>query len=119
MATLRSSVLRDLYKESTAELDENDKALKKLQSEIDALKTNTDRFRDIPAELHAIYPQLHDVVVSEGTEWDADTHANDDHTVVLNVRVRSRLPNSDKKRIEDWLITRTGAAHVRLVVEVR
>ena len=117
VANLRSSVLRDLYKESRAELSEKDKALNKLQSDVDALKSAPDRFRSVPAELHAIYPQLDDVVVSEGTEWDTDKGVHDDRTVVLNVRAKRRLRESDRKRIESWLLARTGAAHVRVVVE--
>jgi uncharacterized hydrophobic protein (TIGR00271 family) len=113
--TLRSGVLRDLYKESRAELDEKDKALNKLQSDVAALKTDREYLRSIAAELTAIYPQLYDVVASEGT----DTGIHDDQVVVLTARAKRPLGDADQRRIEKWLAARTGAAHVRLVVEVR
>lgn len=115
VATLRAGVLRDLYNQSRAELDEKDQALNKLQSDVDAVKTGRDRLQIVGAELTALYPQFYDVVVSEGT--DAGVH--DDHVIVINVRTKRRLRHSDQQRIEKWLAARTGAAHVRLVVEVR
>lgn len=119
VATLRSSVLSDLYKASQQELNAKNKELQKLQRELDGLRSASERFKGIPAELHALYPQLDDVIVSEGAEWDANKGFHDEHTVVVNVREKHPLPISDRNRIENWLITRTGAAQVRLVVQVR
>jgi uncharacterized hydrophobic protein (TIGR00271 family) len=119
VATLRSSVLRDLYEASKAELEEKDKALRQLQSEVDTLKLSGNRLKDIPAELTAIYPQLHDVVVAEGMEQGVGPGTPEDRVVVLTARARHRLRAADQDRIEKWLIARTGAAHVRVVVDTR
>jgi uncharacterized hydrophobic protein (TIGR00271 family) len=119
LTTLRSSVLRDLYTQSRAELDRKDAALAKLQIDVDALKTHPDPLRNIPAELQALYPQLLDVLVSEGANRDGDGGASEVNTVILNVRVAHRMPDGERRRIEDWLRTRTGAPKVRLIVEVR
>jgi uncharacterized hydrophobic protein (TIGR00271 family) len=116
VATLRSSILSDLYKASRAELDEKTKALSKLQSEFDSLKDGSNRLKDIPAELTAIYPQLRDVVVAEGMEPAIRSGLQDERVIVLSARTKHRLPASDLQRIEKWLTARTGVVHVRVVV---
>jgi uncharacterized hydrophobic protein (TIGR00271 family) len=118
VATLRSGVVRDSYEASNALLNEQGKALDKLQSEVDTLKGNGSRLRDIPAELTAIYPQLQDVVLAEGMEQGASTGAPDERVVVLTGQTKHRLRAADQERIERWLAARTGTARVRVRVVI-
>jgi len=119
VASLRSGVVRDLYEASNAVLREQGKVLNKLQSEVESLRGNDSRLRDIPAEVTAIYPQLHDVVLTEGTEKGRSPGAPDERVVVLTARVKHRLRAADQERLEKWLTARTGTARVRVVVDPR
>jgi len=119
IATLSSSVLRDLYASSRAELAEKDQALSMLQTHLNTIKGSGDRLKDIAAELTALYPQLRDVVVTEGLERPSSKDEQDERVIVLTARAKRRLPTPDQQRIEKWLTARTGAAHVRVVVDAR
>jgi hypothetical protein len=111
--------LRDLYASSRAELAEKDKALSMLQTHLNTIKGSGGRLKDIAAELTALYPQLRDVVVTEGLERPSSKDEQDERVIVLTARAKHRLPTSDQHRIEKWLTARTGAAHVRVVVDAR
>jgi uncharacterized hydrophobic protein (TIGR00271 family) len=119
VATLRSGVVRDLYVASNAVLNEQGEALKKLQSEVDTIKDNGSRLRGVPAELTAIYPQLHDVVLTEGMEEGAIRGAPNDRVVVLNARAKHRMRAADQEKIKRWLTARTGTTRVRVVVDAQ
>jgi len=115
--TLRSGVLSDLYKETQAALQARDQAPRKVEGERDALQGDLERFKDIPAELHALYPQVNDVLISRGAAWDSANGILQSDVLVLNVRSISGLRSADRRRIEQWLTMRSGTVHVRVIVE--
>ncbi|MGD9842910.1 MAG: TIGR00341 family protein [Steroidobacteraceae bacterium] len=117
VATLKSSLLSDLYKESQATLAEKERALDTLQMEINGLKANADRFKDIPMELHALYPQINDVLIAEAPSWNAESGQSKQNTVVMNIKSAKRLANADRKKLEEWLRARVKSDTVRLVIE--
>jgi hypothetical protein len=117
VTTLRSGVLSDLYKETQAALQAKEQALRRVEGERDALKGDLERFKDIPAELRALYPQVGDVLISRGAEWDSAKGILQSDVVVLNVRSKGGLRSADRRRIEQWLTMRSGTVHVRVVVE--
>jgi Domain of unknown function (DUF389) len=118
VATLKSSLLGDLYKDSQAALAEKEKELRALQMEIDGLKASAGRFKDIPTELHALYPQIDSVLLAEAPDWNAEHGLSEQNTVVMNIKSAKRLADGDLKKLEDWLRTRVKTDKVRLVVEV-
>jgi len=117
VAGLKSSLLSDLYKDSQATLAKKETELDALQKEIEALKSNADRFSDIPSELHALYPQIDNVLIAEAHDWDAENGLSNQKTIVMNVKSARRLAEADRIRLEDWLRTRVKTDKVRLVVE--
>jgi hypothetical protein len=120
VATLKSSLLGDLYKRiqlALVALENKDKTIEQLRGELDSQKANEQRFKDIPAELHALYPHIEDVLLSESPDWNAGTGWNSRNTVVLSIRSSKRLSKGDQARIEQWLRKRLKSDSVKLVVE--
>lgn len=117
VATLRSSLLGDLYKESQEKLTQKEEQLQQLRDELDAMRTTQGQYREVPAELHALFPQVTGVLVFEAPEWDAANGQSSDNTLALNIRVNEPLTAMERERIETWLRTRFGIEKVLLTVE--
>lgn len=119
VVALKSNLLGDLYKESQVAIQEKDKSIELLQAELDLLKENQQRLSAIPAELHTLYPQIGNVILSEAPDWSVKTGWQKKNTVLLSVRSSRPLSKSDQGRIEQWLRIRLQSDSVRLVFESR
>jgi hypothetical protein len=116
VAALKANMLGDLYKESQISNDRKDKAIAKLQAQIDIAKDNRARFAKVPEELHLLYPQIYEVVIAAAPDWKVKTGWSDGNVVILNVVCNRTLSKSDQVRIVDWLRLRLGAEVVKLHV---
>jgi hypothetical protein len=92
VVALKSNLLGDLYKE---------------------------RLSAIPAELHTLYPQIGNVILSEAPDWSVKTGWQKKNRVLLSVRSSRPLSKSDQGGIEQWLRIRLQSDSVRLVFESR
>lgn len=119
VAALKSTLLGDLYKDSRLAIEKKDKTIAQLQTELAALKVDQFRFSEIPAELHTLYPQMSDVVLSEGPNWSDKNGWSSQKTVILNVRSSKPLSKADQSTIEHWLAVRLKTDSVKLLVEVQ
>ena len=117
VAALKSNLLSDLYKGSQAALEKKDKAIEQLQIELGSIKTSQQRVKDIPAELHALYPQIENVLLSEAPDWNVKSGWNSRNTVVLSIRSSKPLNKIERTKIEHWLRMRLKLENIRLVVE--
>jgi hypothetical protein len=117
VATLRSSLLGDLYKESQEKLAQKEDQLQQLRDELTSMRTAQGRYREIPAELHALFPEVTSVLMFEAPEWDADNGPSADNTLALNIKVSEPLSGAQRERIESWLRTRFNIQKVLLTVE--
>jgi uncharacterized hydrophobic protein (TIGR00271 family) len=117
VATLRASVVGDLYNRSQAALVESTKQLQQIQAERDALKTASVRFKAIPEEIHTLYPTVSNVLVADALEWDSASAQSDRKTVVVIVRSRKPLSRRDRERLEQWVRARTKAETAHVISE--
>ncbi|MGE0113522.1 MAG: DUF389 domain-containing protein [Steroidobacteraceae bacterium] len=123
VASLKTSLLGDLYKESQVLLAEKDRELQALRVQLDGMNADRKRLEPIPAELHALFPQVVSIHLAEGSAWYADQPVNlvalgtsvPDIVVVLGVS--SALSKTDQDRIDRWLKARVQNARLRLVIE--
>ena len=118
VATLKSSLLGDLYRESQSSLRNSERNLSQLRSQLAAIKANANDLSQIPAELHALYPQFDDILVSQARDWSADGGFDPQNTVIVNVRSPKPIDDEHRATVEEWLRVRAKAEHVRLVVQV-
>ncbi len=117
VATLRASVVGDLYDRSQAALEESTKQLQQIQAERNALKAAGDRFKAIPLEIRALYPTIDDVMIADALEWDSKSAQNDQKTVVVIVRSHKPLGRRDQERLEQWVRARTKAETAHVIAE--
>jgi len=119
MTSLRAGLLHDIYTQDKTSLEQKDKIIYQLQTQLDAMSKGRDRLKEVPGELQALYPTLDRVLISNSIDRAAGDDANLRHTVVVNVSTRGSLGASEMARIEDWLRKRTQSEDVRIFVESR
>ena len=73
--------------------------------------------RAIPAELHALYPQITDVWLSQGEAWQAGDGSQNTPIDILNIRTKKRLSRTEQTKIKEWLRTRLHSDSVKVVIE--
>jgi len=117
VATLKSSLLGDLYKESQLQLAEKEKAVNELRAQLATVTSARDRLNDVPAELHALFPQVTRVLIFEAPDWESVTGMSTENTLAMNIRTSSQLTGTQREQIKAWLRARCKTERVHLVVE--
>ncbi len=116
VAALKTNLLGDLYKVNQANADQDNKTIEKLMQELNLLRSKQNRFTNIPEELHALYPQITDVHLSESPSWNKKTGWSTTNTLILSLRTDKILQKDDMSRIEQWAITRLKVDAARVVL---
>jgi uncharacterized hydrophobic protein (TIGR00271 family) len=117
VAPLKSNALGDLVSQSQGTLASKDRTIQLLQGEVAELKGAQQRFADIPPELHALYPQITNVVLAESPSWNVKSGWDAERSISAILRTAGALSRSDRNRIEQWLRARLKSDKVRMVVE--
>ena len=117
VTTLKTGLLNDLYVASQQSVEQKDKLIQKLSTEIDAKKALQDQIRRVPNELHVLYPQIEEIWFSEALNWNQNTGVNNDLVTVLNVSISKPLTKQDQAKIKAWVVARMDIKKIKLVVE--
>lgn len=117
ITALKSNIVSELYKDNLHALDEKNKTIQNLQAELQGISANKAMWRNISAELHAQYPQIREVLFSEAVQWKVGDDNTDGKQIVLNITASSKLSNSDRYRIIEWLKVRIQTDSIKLVVD--
>ncbi len=117
VATLKSSLLGELYRDSQSALRASQQTADQLRAQLGAINAASEELKEIPAELHALYPQFGDIVVSEAPAWSAASGFAPRETVMLNVSSSKPLSEASRNTLLEWLRLRTKAQNVRLVLQ--
>ena len=116
VASLRSGLLSDLYRDSQASNAQKDATITRLQAELADFKAGADLYDAVPAELQAMYPQVDAVLLAKARPWSAASNEPSEQTALLLLRARTDISRSDQERIERWLRTRTGVNQAIVIV---
>lgn len=114
VSVLKSNIVSELYKDNLYALEEKNKTIQELQAELQGISSTKAEWRNISAELHAIYPQIREVLFSEAVQWKADDDKGSDKQIVLNITASSKLSRSDQYRIAEWLKVRIKTDNIKL-----
>ncbi|MGB5108447.1 MAG: TIGR00341 family protein [Formosimonas sp.] len=117
VGSLKTDVLSDLYAQNQQSLLDKEQQVAQLQKVIDTQNNKTVDMRDIPAELHALYPQITDVWLSQGEAWQAGDGSQNTPIDILNIRTKKRLSRTEQTKIKEWLRTRLHSDSVKVVIE--
>jgi uncharacterized hydrophobic protein (TIGR00271 family) len=108
LASLKTSLLSDLYSSSQ-------KRIQDLEKELSQAKANQAEGQSFARELVTQYPMISRVALSKTPIWQTDGTTRESSLLVYLV-VKQPIPEADQKKIVAWLKVRTNMNDVRLVV---
>lgn len=118
VAALKTNLLADLYKQGQVASEEKDKVIARLQGELSAHEAERHRFENVPSELHALYPAVDNVLLTESPDWRAEGGWNPTPALTATLHAKSRISRTDQRRIEEWLKARLKVDDVRVAIAI-
>ena len=117
VAALKSSLLSDAYKRIQEAMENKNKTIEQLRSEVAPLRAEQQRFIGLPSELNALYPSIGNILISEAPDWNSNSGLDSQKTIILNVRSSKKLGKSDREKIIKWIQIRLKSDAVKLFFE--
>ena len=117
MTTLSSSLLGNLYRDGQLQLAQKDELIQQLRTELASNLASNERYKGVPAELNALFPQVSRVLIAAAPEWRSNGEVAAASSLAVSLGVTRPLSQEDRNKIESWLRTRFGVADVRLFTE--
>ena len=115
IASLKISLLKDMYSTRLKTSEEKDKRIQTLENELEQIKAEQQDGQNIARELRTQYPMLQRLALAKTPIWQADGSANESSLIAYLV-VSRPISATDQKKIIAWLKVRTKMEHVRLVI---
>lgn len=116
ISNIKTLVVEDLYKR-------NEEKIAMLQHDIDSLSSALDVYTRsgqadtrLAKEMKALFTDVLSVALSRSIRMNVDNLNSDTLTYAI-IQCQKAPSSGDKKRMTDWLLTRTGAKKLRLIVE--
>ncbi len=114
IASLKTSLLSDLYSASLKTSEERDKRIKELEVELAQNKASQPDTQSIAQELKTQYPQVVDMALMKTVLWKSE--GNHSELILLAyLTSKQAISAPDKAKIIAWLKIRTRMDHVRLI----
>ena len=117
VTSLKASIVGDLYKESQRTIEEKDKTIQRLQTDLQNATLAREKWRDISQELRAQYPQIREIVLSEANDWEAQDDDQGRTVALLYVKCKMPMNGREKQRLERWLKVRLKSDNVKLIIQ--
>jgi uncharacterized hydrophobic protein (TIGR00271 family) len=117
VTALKSNIVSELYKDNLYALEEKNNIIQQLNDQLkqrDAIKAD---WESVSAELNAQYPQIREVMLSKATPWRVGEGISGQTLIVVNIKAASKLTNSEKYKITNWLKLRVKTDQIALIVE--
>ncbi|HVY21947.1 MAG TPA: DUF389 domain-containing protein [Steroidobacteraceae bacterium] len=116
VTSLKAGLLADLYKESRAEIHDKDATIDKLQKQVDASAARQQQYAGIAQELHALYPQITGVWMSEAPAWTVDGGVAQEPSLLVSLSVSKEFNDREQTQLQNWLQSRTGRKQVQVLI---
>lgn len=115
VASLKTTLLKDLYSTRLKTGEEKDKHTQALEIELAQIKAEQPDSQSIAREMQTQYPMLQRLALAKTLIWRADGSANES-TLIAYLVANRPIPATGQKKIIAWLKIRTKMEHVMLVV---
>ncbi len=115
IASLKTSLLKDLYSTRLKTSEEKDMYVQALENELAQIKAEEPDSQSIARELHTQYPMLLQVALAKAPLWQADG-STAESSLIAYLEVNKTIPEADQNKIIAWLKIRTKTEHVRLLI---
>lgn len=114
IASLKTSLLNDMYSTRLKMSEEKDQHLQELETEIRQIKAEQPDAQNIVKELHVQFAGVKRAALVNTTLWQTD--GPNENSLIAYLIADRPISRTDRKKIIDWLKIRTKTEHVRLVV---
>lgn len=114
---LKENIVSDLYKNNLLALEQKNKVVEDLKSQLNAINAEKAKWQSISNELSAQYPQIREIYLSKANQWLKGELKENEELLVLNIKTASKLSKDDVYRITEWLKVRVGVKEVKIVIE--
>lgn len=115
IASLKTSLLKDLYSTRLKTSEEKDKRTQALEIELAQIKAGQPDSQSIARELQSQYPMLLRVALAKTPLWQADG-STAENSLIAYLEVSKPISGTDQQKISAWLKVRTKTEQVRLLI---
>lgn len=116
LATLRSSVIEDLYRKNEEIIKNKDKKIALLESRLSILEAESFPVEDISNEIKALNKNLTGFTINKNIYKDFKTEKTD--TLSFAFAQFAKRPSSQElNRLQEWLSARTKVQNIKLIVQ--
>ncbi len=115
IASLKTSLMQDLYSARLKTGEEKDKHIQMLEKELAQIRADEPDSQSIARELHTQYPMLLRVALAKAQLWQADG-STAENSLIAYLVVSRPISAPDQNKIIAWLKVRTKMDSVRLIV---
>jgi uncharacterized hydrophobic protein (TIGR00271 family) len=116
--SLKSSIVADLYKESQIKVEARDKEIVILKDKLAAVQTEKDILETITPELHALFPEITNVVIANGINSNSQFDLYHQKVTVLLINSKKTLSIADSTRLTAWMRTKLKTENIKLINEI-
>lgn len=116
VSTLKADIVTELYKNSQVAIDNKDKQILTLKTQIQKLSTSRENFKEVPQELETLFPNIKNVFLSQGYDLEAKDNNKSETKLILNGETRKRLSKKERNQIEEWLKLRMKNTNVSVYI---
>ena len=117
VSQLKSTLLSDLYTRSQQLLEEKDQQLELLRAEAQKVSVDRKRLQAIAQELAVLFPDLHNVVVTEGLSPQSAPDVAGKYVLAVNAQSARAFSASQQERLRQWLMVRIPHSTVLVAVQ--
>lgn len=116
VASIRSMVLEDFYKNSEKKIADQQKQIDLMEKELSEFRRVDNLASQLAPELKILYPSLDNLVFTRSLSVAADSLKVD--TVTVAIMKFEKIPGkNEKKKISEWLKQRAGTDNLKLILE--
>ncbi|WP_052162174.1 DUF389 domain-containing protein [Aquabacterium sp. NJ1] len=118
VTSLKAGIVSELYRDSQKSIAERDQQIQKLKADLLSRSAWLPAAVDIERELKAQYPELHDVLIGQGSMSESAGQQAQKVVPFLSMVSPRPFSQSEQARVKAWFMARTKSTDVRLFVHV-
>ena len=115
ISNIKSMVMEDFYKNTETKLVAQQREIDSLRAQLDVYTRDGQADTKLAGEMKALFGDVKSVVLSRSIRLELDSLKHDTVTFAILQCVKKPSAN-DRKRMTDWLKTRTNAGKLELIV---
>lgn len=116
ISQLKSGIIEEIYHKNDLALADKDEQIKVLKKALIASKTISYPIKEITEEMNAINSKIWSASANQLVYYDLDSKKMDT-TITVNLRLKSKLNNTEYKTVQNWLSKRLKNEKLKVIIE--